>query len=189
MRKLYAYVDENGTDTKGEIFIVGVVVITDQKDTLLAACEQLEQATGKGKNKWRKSKHSRRIEYLRRVFSDRQFKGSLRYALFRGKIDQHEATIEAIVRAIKFDEPTEKYTTRIYVDALSKTLRHKYSAAIRERGVPTEKLQGVAKDENDALIRLADHIAGLIRDAYGDRNEELLKLCEQGKRNGILVEV
>lgn len=189
MQKLYCYVDENGIETKGKIFIVAIVVVADENDKFMALCEELEKAAGKGRTKWRHTKHSQRIDYLRRVFRNKQFRGSLHFAVFRGKIAQHEATIEAIVRAVKFQAPTERYTTRVYVDALSKTQRHKYGAALRKRGIPTENVQGVEKDEHNALIRLADHVAGLVRDVYGNGNEELKRFCEEAQRKGVLIEV
>ncbi len=43
--KLYCYVDENGQDTKGRIFIVTVVVIEEKRDELLEFCEDVESKT------------------------------------------------------------------------------------------------------------------------------------------------
>mgnify|MGYP001561723993 CR=1 FL=1 len=56
--KLYCYVDENGQDTKGKIFIVSVVVTTKERNELLILCEHLEKITGKRKDKWRQAKHN-----------------------------------------------------------------------------------------------------------------------------------
>jgi hypothetical protein len=51
--KLYCYVDENGQDTLGRIFVVSVVAVGKQRDELFALCEHLEQASEKRKDKWR----------------------------------------------------------------------------------------------------------------------------------------
>lgn len=48
-QKLYCYVDENGQDTKGDIFIVSVVVTGKERDRLLNLCEEIEVESGKGK--------------------------------------------------------------------------------------------------------------------------------------------
>ncbi len=44
------------------------------------------------------------------------------------------------------------------------------------------------KDENDALIRLADAICGLVRLAL-EHQEEAKELYERGKQNGFLKEL
>lgn len=48
--KLYCYVDETGQDTKGDVFIVSVV-IPDDREAVLQYLEALEVRTGKGKAK------------------------------------------------------------------------------------------------------------------------------------------
>lgn len=190
MQKLYCYVDENGQETEGRIFIVSVVVLEKEKDELFDFCEQLEQSTGKGKFKWGKAEHSRRVAYLRRVFVDQRFKGNLRFRVFRGAVDQHEATIDAIARAVRFRKPAGRYTTLVYVDGLAKTKRHLYGNALRNNwGVPNKKVQGVTKDENNALVRLADSIAGFVRDVLDGDEGELRRLFEQARQRGVLVEV
>ena len=80
IKKLYCYVDENGQDTEGRIFIVSVVVMGDKRDELLRFCEKLEQESGKGKFKWGKAKHKLRLEYVRRVFTNSRFKKIEQYS-------------------------------------------------------------------------------------------------------------
>lgn len=76
-----------------------------------------------------------------------------------------------------------------FVSVLSKTKRQKYGSESRKLGVPTRKVQGVNKDENNALIRLADAIAGFIRDVMeGDRGE-ICQLHKEASKNGWLIEV
>ncbi len=189
MQKFYCYVDENGQDTKGRIFIVAVVVLGSERDELLGACEQLEQDTKKGKFKWGKAEHSRRIEYLHRIFAEGRLKGSLRYSVFHQTTDYDMATIVAIAKAVHSGKPKTPYTTLIYVDGLSKTKRHEYSRELRKLGIPTRKVQGVAKDENNALTRLADAIAGFVRDVLDGAEGDLQDLYAEAKRKGALIEV
>ena len=40
-----------------------------------------------------------------------------------------------------------------------------FSRTLRDLHIQTRKIRGVRKDENDALIRLADNLCGLLRDA------------------------
>ena len=83
MQKLYCYVDENGIETKGRIFIVAMVVIGIDPQKIIAQCEEIERLSLKGTSKWRKTKHTHRIDYLRRVFATPDLQSRLCYAVFR----------------------------------------------------------------------------------------------------------
>ncbi len=189
MKKLYVYVDENGQDTKGKVFIVSVVVTGNERDELLEICEEFEDQSKKRKVKWRKSSYKSRLEYLSYIFSDKRFKGKLRYEIFK-KIKLYDtATIEGISHAIKWHKPSNQFTTLIYVDGLAKTKRHDYGAMLRHLGIPTHKVQGVSKDESNALIRLADAIAGFMRDIADGQTGKIKELFIKGKEASILIEV
>lgn len=190
MTKLYCYVDETGQDTGGKIFIVSVVVTENGRDELLKLLEVFEKKSGKGNRKWHKSKHPARVEYLRQVLRHGQFRGRLRYSVFRNVGDYDMATVVAIAKGINVRKPRGKYTTIIYVDALRKPKRHEYGRELRKLGIPTRKVQGVARDESNALIRLADAIAGFVRDVVrGEADQEMKALFERAKRRGVLIEV
>ena len=188
-KKLYCYVDENGQDSEGRIFIVSVVVTGKERNELLHLCERLEKESGKGKFKWGKAQHKLRLEYLRRVFTDRRFKEVLRYSVSRIIHDYDLATIMGIVKAVNWKKPTQSYTALIYVDGLGKTKRRKYGSELRKLGVRTRKVQGVAKDENNPLTRLADAIAGFVRDVEDGEKGEARKLFEKAIKSDALVEV
>lgn len=187
-QKLYCYVDENGQDTKGKIFIVSIVITGDERDKLMEFCEEIEIKSGKKKDKWGRASYKRRIDYLKSVFSITSFKKKLRYSLYRGQVNYDMATIMGIAKAVHFKEP-ENYTTIIYVDGLARTKRHEYGSQLRKLGIPTRKVQGVVKDENNALIRLADAIAGFIRDAVEGNDVQLKSIFIEALEKGILIEV
>lgn len=188
-KKLYCYVDESGADLGSRIFIVSVVVSGADRDQLLTVCEQLEQLSKKGKFKWGKAQHSRRMDYIRRVFADPRFKGNLRYCVFQKPTNYDLATIMAIAKAVQWKKPADVYTTLVWVDGLSKTKRHEYGSELRKLGVPTQKVQGVTKDENNSLTRLADTIAGFVRDVLDGDRGEIRQLFDEGIRREILIEV
>jgi len=48
---------------------------------------------------------------------------------------------------------------------------------------------GVARDESNALTRLADAIAGFVGDALNGHFREIKELYERARREGILIEV
>ena len=189
LKKLYCYVDETGQDTKGKLFIISVVVTGSERDELIRACEKFEDKSGKGRVKWRKSSYESRLEYLSLIIADKRFKKTLRYEIFRGTKLYDAATIEGIVDAINWRKPSNKFTTLIYIDGLAKTKRHDYGAMLRHLGLPTRKVQGIRKDENNALIRLADAVSGFIRDVVDDQTGKLAELFLQAKEANVLIEV
>jgi len=182
-------VDESGQDSEGKVFIVSVVVTSEQKDELLLLCEKIEKESGKGKFKWGKAQHKFRLKYLQRIFSNKLFKGILRYSIFNDTKDYDFATIKCIAKAVQYREPKQKYTTLIYIDGLSKAKRHEYGSRLRRLGVSTHKVQGVAKDENNTLTRLADAIAGFVRDVLDREDVDTQKLFREATRSGVLIEV
>lgn len=187
--KLFCYVDESGQDTKGKLFVVSVVILRHEKDDLLKFCEIVEKESGKGKFKWGKAEQTRRIEYIRRIFANKQFKGKLHYSIFHQSRDYDLATIVAVAKAIHWQEPTKDYSSIVYVDGLSKTKRQEYGAQLRKLGIHTKKVQGIPKDESNALIRLADAISGFIRDAIDTSDENAKQIFSQATHAKILVEV
>ena len=189
VKKLYCYVDETGQDTQGKLFVVSVVVASNERDALMKLCEKIEKESGKGKFKWGKAEKKLRLDYVKRIFKTKIFKGKLRYSVFRDTKDYDLATIVAVSKAIHFNEPAQGYTTLVYVDGLSKSKRHEYGSQLRKLGVPTRKVRGVTKDENNALTRLADAIAGFVRDALAKEQKDAEKLFELAKADKYLVEV
>ncbi len=176
-------------ETEGRIFIVAVVVVDGDPQTVWAACEAFEHDSGKGKFKWRKAEQSKRLDYLRRVFQSPALRGQLCYIVFRGTRDYEAATIEGIARAIHHFEAATDSKNFVYIDALSKNKRRIYGALLRKAGVSTYKVQGVTKDENNALVRLADAVAGFVRDALDGESSEIVTLFEEAESAGALVEV
>ncbi len=189
IKKLYCYVDESGQDTKGKIFVVSVVVTEENRDEFLSLCEKLEEVSGKKKDKWGGAKHDKRIRYISHIFADDRFKGLLRYEVFNNTKDYDTSIITAIVSSVKWDKPTGKYTTMVYVDGLSKLKRKEYGARLRHMGLPVRRIKSIARDETNALTRLADSVVGFVRDAIDGKSEEIKELFTRAKQNGVLVEV
>ena len=76
-KKLYAYIDESGQDTNGALFVVGVVVLEEERDTVLKELERIEQESGKRNIKWRKARHRMRETYMRYIAQSPIFKNTL----------------------------------------------------------------------------------------------------------------
>jgi len=145
----------------------------DIKQKLYCYVDESGQDT-KGKFKWGKAEHTRRMDYLKQIFSNSCFKSKLRYTVYKEQVNYDMATIMGIAKAVHFREPKE-YTTLVYVDGLTKTKRQEYGSELR--------------DENNALTRLADSIAGFVRDVLGKESEDMEKVFKEAVENESLIEV
>lgn len=189
MTKIYCYVDESGQDTRGQLFVVSIVVTAQERELLLELCEHFEKVSRKGHRKWHSARYGARLEYMRLVLSDRNFKGVMCYSVFRDTRNYELATVTSVAKAICWQQPGHSYSAVVYIDGLSKTKQPEYGRELRRLGVLTHKVRGVAKEQNNTLTRLADALAGFVRDALTIDNAEVEELFEKGKRDGVLIEV
>lgn len=190
MKNIYSFVDESGQHTLGKQFVVSIISVEGDTVELEALCKKFEKESKKGAAKWGRAVHSRRMDYLRRVFRNKQFRNSLRFSYSKGTRKYHDVTIRTIVAALKTVELTEKHVNIVNVDALSAKDAKRYKKRIRNSGLNVKHVRGVRKDENHALIRLADAIAGFVMDAeVQEEDGEIRVLYERVKKQGILKEV
>lgn len=186
-QKLYCYVDETGQDTEGELFIVSVVITKQDREEVIKALEKFEKETGKGKTKWIRTKNEFKVAYLERILSSKMFKNKIYYSLSKDTKSYKEMTLITIASAITAAKDQEYYQALVYIDGLSKSEIPKVGSALRKIGIHTEKVRGI-KDEDDAVIRLADAISGLIREQYQGISYTK-KLCKAGEENKTLIKV
>lgn len=182
--KFFCYVDESGQDTRGELFIVSVVVSDREADLLRQMCEDIERDSHKGQRKWIKTAYPRRLAYIQMVLSKPIFSGTLNFAVFRGTLDYPALTVQTIVRALIATGETD-YKTTVFIDGLPRSMEQAVGVQLRQQGINAKKVRGVKKDENDALIRLADAVCGLVRSAL-EGQPAMRALFEQGIRAGAL---
>ena len=55
--------------------------------------------------------------------------------------------------------------------------------------MPVRQVRGITRDESNALIRLADSIAGFVRDALESETGEIKELYNRIKSEGKLIEL
>jgi hypothetical protein len=185
VQKLHCYVDETGQDTKGSVFFVSVVILEQERERLEYILERIEQASGKHKRKWSKSKPERRYAYMRSVLGEADFVGSLYYRHALNTMDYVQVTVQTTAEAI-IQYATVPYKATVIVDGLSKTDERKFAAGLRQNGVRTEKIRG-ATDEADIFIRLADAVCGFLREALEHHIEELQSLMAEGIKSGHII--
>lgn len=69
------------------------------------------------------------------------------------------------------------------IDALPKSLEQLVILELRRAGLRVFKVRGIAKDENEALIRLADALCGFARGPI-EGNQDLQELIDWGLKTG-----
>jgi hypothetical protein len=182
----HLYVDETGNETRGRLFVVAVVCCRDNPDLLTAECENWEEKAQKH-SKWTKTQQSRRMIYMRSALKHTPLHGNLYYSESRNSVNYDWETVHTIARVLQSGPASDK--AKIYVDALSKTKKNAYGAQLRRLGIHGHKVQGVVKDENSALILLADALAGFIRDALENQYPETTELFRKAVEDEVIREV
>ena len=187
MQKIYCYVDETGQDTLGEFFIVSVVVTDAEREELRDQLGELEQTTEKGMRKWMKTRREQRTAYIRGILKIPALKGKLNFATYRHTTEFLPRTVLTTARAITAYVERD-YKAVVFVDGLRKSQTQWFGTELRHLRIRTEKVRGVRKEESDALMRLADAIAGFVRAALSGQ-EEMAALLKRAKAGGYLREL
>ena len=162
-QKLYCYVDETGQDTAGKLYIVSVVIAQKDRDEIEKILEKIEKETGKGKTKWTRSKKEFKVAYLERVLTNKAFRRKIFHSFSKDTRAYRELTLITIASAITNVKEKDDYKASIFIDGLQRTQIFRVGSGLRKIGVQTQKVRGI-RDESSAIIRLADTVAGLVRE-------------------------
>jgi hypothetical protein len=184
--KLYAYVDESGQDTLGKLFLVSVVVTGEARDGLRKKLRKIERASGKQAKKWRKARLAERVVYLQSVFQLSELRGCIYYARYHDTRAYVDLMILSTAKALHA-QGAELPQATVIVDGLSRPERPRFAAGLRKLRIRVHKVRG-ARDQSDELIRLADAIAGGIRDSL-EGDAIMRPLFAQAERRGVVREV
>jgi hypothetical protein len=182
--KFYCYVDETGQDTRGELFIVSVIVTQDERDRLEQELERIERESGKGRVKWMEARDEARMEYIKRVLALSELKGKLTYLPFTDTRDYLSSTVIAVAQAIAVRANAADAVT-VFVDGLPHARVKWFATSLRHLRVPVKKVRGVRREEASALMRLADALCGFVRAALEGRIE-CVKLLEDAQGRGAV---
>ena len=183
-QKLYAYVDESGQDTHGKFFIVGVVVTEENRDAVLKELEAIEEESGKHTIKWHRARPQHREKYMTLVARSSLLKNQAFFDTFTLTKQYIALSSYATARAI-LRKAEENYSASIFVDGFNKRELEKFEHGLKELRIKKRKLRGVRRDENNALIRFADAVCGLVRDA--GESERAAELLKQLMRSGTIT--
>jgi hypothetical protein len=185
-QKLYCYVDETGQDTEGHLFLVAVVILEAEREELRDRLAEIERASGKHQRKWTRSTLAQREAYVRGLLAHPAFARALYCSAYEDTRAYVDLTILSVAKAIN-THARDPYAATILVDGLRRTEQHRFASGLRKLRVSVRKVRGVS-DESDAFIRLADALAGFVRDGRaGDRR--LAPLYAEAIRKGAVREV
>ena len=112
--------------------------------------------------------------------------GALSYSMDRETRAYVDLTILATAKAIHTPSP-HAHDATILVDGLKRSEQHRFATGLRRLRVHVEKVRG-AREESDALVRLADAFCGLIRDGL-EGQTAAQNLYRQAKAQGAIKEL
>jgi len=164
VRKIYCYVDETGQDTKGRFFLVSVVILEGKlRKRVEEKLLDVEKRSKRGCLKWNKSRFSSRIAYLKDILEIPELRESLFFSSFWNSNKYRDLIAYTIAEVANKLEIKTGYKLTVLIDGLSKKDEKIFSQKLRILGIKFWKVRGL-KDENSNFIRLADTLAGFLRD-------------------------
>ena len=178
-----AQADETGQDTAGDFFLVSVVITGDERDRIRREAERIEQATGRGILKWHKARFESRLAYLQAIISDPLFAGTAYFSHYRDTTLYTDLTVLVTAKTILLKARGD-YRATIIVDGLRRSEVRGFASGLRQLGIRVRKVRGI-RDESDALIRLADNIAGFVRDAI-EGKPYAQPLFQEATKRGVI---
>lgn len=182
--KFYEYVDETGQDTAGKLFVVSVLVLGTQRYELEKALESIEVESGKRKKKWTSTKHEERDAYLRKAMKLESLRGAVYFDVLRGSKDYFSFTASVAAAAVRKRTKKDDEVT-VYVDGFTKIEIAKFKRILKPSMKSRTFVKMIRRDESSSLIRLADTLCGLLRDA-AEGSEWAKEIAQLLKRRGIM---
>ena len=184
--KLYCYVDETGQDTKGELFLVAIVIKEmNQRERLEKKLEEIEHKTGKKQSKWKKINRNIKKMYLEELMQIKELKNSMFYAIYHASKEYSKLTSLTIAKAVLAKENTN-YTVTIIIDGLNDKERDVVREELKKLKIKYRKIRGM-EDEQSIFLRLSDAMAGFLREVY-EEEAYTQKFIKRFKKAGIVTE-
>jgi hypothetical protein len=187
MQRVYCFVDESGQDTLGKSFYIAVVIINNEfVEIVRSNLQMIEGLTGKGSSKWRKGNVNIRKEYLLKARELIRSKGKVYFSVFHNTKEYVSLTSVTLIQAISYYSDITEIEASIIIDGLNEREADKVLRLLKAIHIRYKKIRGM-KDESEPILRFADSIAWLVRDA--DEGQEYAKDLVTGfKKKGVLFE-
>lgn len=185
--KLYCFVDETGQDTKGEMFLVAVVIGENLSMLELEFdLEEIERSSGKQKLKWSKTSLSVKQKYLDELTAMKRLKSSIYFSTYCGTKEYAKLTSLTIAKAV-LTRSTGDYEVSIVIDGLNDKEKEMVVRELKTLKIRYRKVRGM-RDEQNVFLRLADAMAGFLRDAR-EKEKYTIKYLRLLKERSIVKEI
>lgn len=184
--KLYCFVDETGQDTEGKLFLVAVVLKEQEHImSIQNKLEKIEKSTKKNLLKWTKTPFKVSKHYLDELMRLKELKEAIFYSTYHNTKSYTVLTAQTIAKAV-FARKVDDYRVNIIIDGLNKKEMEKVRKELKKLKVHYKKIKGM-RDEQNVFLRLADAIAGFLRD-YVEKQTYTKFLFRKFKEQKMIVE-
>lgn len=187
MTKISLFIDETGQDTNGKLFILSIVLLSSKLDLIRSSLEKIEQESGKHLKKWQKTRSKERINYIQSILNHEALKGSLFFSYYQNAGKEYLPLTVYTVANLISSQVKVKSLIHITVDALNKKEKTIITAKLRQFNFSIEKVTG-RRDQSDPLLRLADALAGFVRDGI-EKHPKTINLFRSAIQNNIIQEI
>ncbi|MBI5614553.1 DUF3800 domain-containing protein [Candidatus Gottesmanbacteria bacterium] len=184
--KLYCYVDETGQDTKGDLFLVAIVLKEIAGlEILEKKLEEVEMRTGKKRFKWKKISRNIKKKYLEELIQVKELKNTIFYATYQASKEYSKLTSFTIAKAVLARE-SKNYTVTVIIDGLNDAERDVIREELKKLKIKYRKIRGM-KDEQSIYLRLSDAMAGFLREVY-EGEEYTKQFMKRFEKTSIVTE-
>jgi len=131
-----------------------------------------------------------RNKYIEMSLSASQFKGRIFYQIFANTREYEDLMVLVIGKALNLYTEVHnitKYKATIVIDGLRQAEAKRVAKSLRQLGVRIRKVRG-EKDESNALLRLADAVAGLVREG-SEGKENYTKIVKKLTKEKVVSEL
>jgi hypothetical protein len=165
MEKISCYIDETGQDTFGAFFLVAAVVLRGSVNGFEANLRNCERLSLKKLRKWSHTEDEIKRSYLRLARAQCVVSQVVVwYVVFTEGKDYVYRTQAFVGRVLRASAANENLPPlRIVVDGLNDLERRRMRVMLSRSGFRSPDVRG-ERDEGSAILRLADAMAGCVRD-------------------------
>lgn len=166
--------------------MVSVVITEKEQQELRKKLEIIESQTKKRFSKWIKTKKDIKQKYLQKIIETNLFRDKIFFAQHIQTKAYTEVIIATTAKVI-LKRATKHYEANVYIDGLSRAERRKFASGLRKLRIKVRKVRG-ARDQSEIFIRLADAIAGFVRD-YLEKEKYAQELYQRAIQRKIIQEI
>lgn len=188
-KKIYCFVDETGQDTLGRFFLVSVVLQENEKlEEFERYLLKIENTTGKKKLKWRLTNNKTKIQYLKTVFDLSLIVNSVYYSVYHNSTGEYpRLTAYSLAKAVLARNRDDEVIVTAIIDGLNDKEKIIVQQELKKLNIHYNKVRGM-KDEQSVFLRLADAVAGFMRDFF-QKEKYAVEIMKEIKGKSAPIEV